>query len=53
MSDAYVRKLLATLAERAGIAPFTTRTLRFTLVDVTGTPVEPSGELVHEDAGQD
>jgi integrase len=31
VSDAYVRKLLATLAERAGVAPFTTRTLRFAL----------------------
>jgi site-specific recombinase XerD len=31
VSDAYVRKLLATLAERAGVTPFTTRTLRFTL----------------------
>ena len=33
VSDAYVRKLLATLAERAGIAPFTTRSLRFTLAE--------------------
>ncbi|HTI35023.1 MAG TPA: tyrosine-type recombinase/integrase [Miltoncostaea sp.] len=31
VSDAYVRKLLATLAQRAGVAPFTTRTLRYTL----------------------
>jgi site-specific recombinase XerD len=50
VSDAYVRKLLATLAERAGIPPFTTRTLRFTLVEVSGTSVESSGELAHEDA---
>ena len=33
VSDAYVRKLLATLADRAGIAPFTTRSLRFTLAE--------------------
>jgi site-specific recombinase XerD len=45
VSDAYVRKLLATLAERAGVAPFTTRTLRFTLVDVT------DGELAPPNAG--
>ena len=45
VSDAYVRKLLATLAERAGVSPFTTRTLRFTLVDVTGADREdPPGE---------
>ena len=31
VSDAYVRKLLATLADRAGVEPFTTRSLRFTL----------------------
>ncbi len=42
VSDAYVRKLLATLAERAGVSPFTTRTLRFTLVDMDG--LQPAGE---------
>jgi type 1 fimbriae regulatory protein FimB len=40
VSDAYVRKLLATLAERAGVKPFTTRSLRFTLGADAGTPVE-------------
>jgi type 1 fimbriae regulatory protein FimB len=40
VSDAYVRKLLATLAERAGVEPFTTRSLRFTLGADAGTPVE-------------
>ena len=45
VSDAYVRKLLATLAERAGVAPFTTRTLRFTLAapEASATPLPPSG----------
>jgi site-specific recombinase XerD len=42
VSDAYVRKLLATLAERAGVTPFTTRTLRFTLVGVDD--ITPAGE---------
>ena len=42
VSDAYVRKLLATLAERAGVTPFTTRTLRFTLVDVAGGDLGPT-----------
>jgi site-specific recombinase XerD len=41
VSDAYVRKLLVTLAERAGVAPFTTRTLRFTLVDVADGELAP------------
>jgi integrase len=36
VSDAYVRKLLATLADRAGVPPFTTRSLRFTLVGARG-----------------
>ena len=45
VSDAYVRKLLATLAERAGVTPFTTRTLRFTLVEVA------EGELAPPPAG--
>jgi type 1 fimbriae regulatory protein FimB len=40
VSDAYVRKLLATLSERAGVEPFTTRSLRFTLGADAGTPVE-------------
>ena len=44
VSDAYVRKLLATLAERAGITPFTTRTLRYTLVDEADRPVETAHE---------
>ncbi len=39
VSDAYVRKLLATLAVRAGVAPFTTRSLRFTLVPPAPTDV--------------
>jgi site-specific recombinase XerD len=39
VSDAYVRKLLATLAERAGVEPFTTRGLRFTLADPATTGV--------------
>ena len=43
VSDAYVRKLLATLAERAGVAPFTTRTLRFTLASPEPTaPLPPA-----------
>ncbi len=44
VSDAYVRKLLATLAERAGVDPFTTRSLRFTLVDTAGAPSEAPDE---------
>jgi site-specific recombinase XerD len=40
VSDAYVRKLLATLAERAGVEPFTTRSLRFTLAAEARTPAE-------------
>lgn len=41
VSDAYVRKLLATLAERAGVAPFTTRTLRFTLAAPEASAATP------------
>lgn len=39
VSDAYVRKLLATLAERAGVDHFTTRSLRHTLVDPSARDV--------------
>ena len=46
VSDAYVRKLLATLAERAGVEPFTTRSLRFTLAE--GAGAEPVPERVEE-----